>query len=186
MTEAHWTEGGVDDFVHRLSFDFITHLAKRLESGPLTRAQLAGRLGISKGRVSQILNNPSNLTLKKAITYARALGMKASLVAYDDHDPDNHNGPISSEIFTTCWEKAGKPADFQTAESIGSLAGTAITSDTMVLPERKGYVLTNRSAKSESQAAIVLDASVLIAIDEHMNAATNEGSERQLALAVGE
>jgi hypothetical protein len=33
-------------------------------------------------------------------------------VAYDDGDPENHNGPINSQIFSRCWANAGKPSDF--------------------------------------------------------------------------
>jgi transcriptional regulator with XRE-family HTH domain len=183
MTEAHWTEDNIDDFVHRLSFDFITQLAKRLDSGPFTRAQLAAKLNVTKGRISQILNNPSNLTLKRAVAYARALGMKVSVVAYDDHDPDNHNGPVSSEIFSLCWKQAGSPSDFESAESVPSLASTATTSDSVVMPERKGFVLIKRSAKSDSQYSMILDTNVVLQIAQDMHAATNE---QQRSLAVGE
>jgi transcriptional regulator with XRE-family HTH domain len=181
MAETHWTEESVDDFVHRLSFDFITQLAKRLDASPSTRAQLAERLGVSKGRISQILNNPGNLTLKRAVAYARALGLKVSVVAYDDQDPDNRKGPISSEIFSLCWQKAGRPADFQTVENIASFGSMATTNDNFVLPERKGFVLSKRSAKSNSQCAVVLDTAVLLRMAEQ-NASTIE----QRSLAVGE
>jgi hypothetical protein len=63
-------------------------------------------------RISQIFNNPGNLTLNKIVQYARALGLKVAVIAYDDGDHINKNGPISSEIFNICWENAGKPKDF--------------------------------------------------------------------------
>jgi hypothetical protein len=50
--------------------------------------------------------------------YARALGMKVSIVAYDDHDPENKKGPINSEIFKMCWEQLGKPRDFWAMQEI--------------------------------------------------------------------
>jgi transcriptional regulator with XRE-family HTH domain len=184
MAETHWTEDSVDDFVHRLSFDFITQLAKRLKSGRFSRAKLAATLGVSKGRISQILNNPSNLTLKRAVAYARALGMKVSVVAYDDHDPDNHNGPVSSEIFSICWEKAGSPSDFQTAQNLSSLTDTATTNDNVILPERKGFIVATRSAKSGNQRSVYLDTNVVLQMTGDMQAATNERQRR--ALAVGE
>ena len=40
------------------------------------------------------------------------LGVKVSVVAYDDADPNNNNGPINSEIFAQCWQNCGKPSDF--------------------------------------------------------------------------
>jgi len=184
MTQTHWTEDSVDDFVHRLSFDFVTQLAKRLETGPLSRVEFAAILGLTKGRISQIFNSPGNLTLKKAIAYARALGMKVSLVAYDDDDPDNLNGPISSEIFSICWKKAGSPADFQTARNLSSLTDTATTNDNVILPERKGFIVATRSAKSGNQRSLYLDTNVVLQMTGDMQAATNE-RQRQ-ALAVGE
>ena len=149
MTETHWTGDSIEDFVHRLSFDFITQLGKQLENGPFTRAELARKLKVSKGRVSQILNNPSNLTLKKAVSYARALGMKVSIVAYNDHDPDNHNGPISSEIFNLCWEREGRPSTFHAVSNITASAGT----DHFVvvpLPRKGFYVAGPKVARTQS------------------------------------
>jgi transcriptional regulator with XRE-family HTH domain len=83
-----------------------------MEAIPITQGALARKLGVSEGAVSQMLNNPQNLTLKTIVAYARALGIKVSLVAYDDNDPLNERGPVNSEIFSICWENAGKPPDF--------------------------------------------------------------------------
>jgi len=146
---THWTAVSVDDFVHRLSFDFITQLAKRLKASPINRAECAAKLGISKGRVSQIFNNTSNLTLRKAVEYAQALGMKASVIAYDDHDPNNKNGPVNSEIFQICWNKAGRPTDFESAENITDISKTVTTAESILaLPDRKGFVLTKKFART--------------------------------------
>ncbi len=111
-TERHWTERSVDDFVRRITFDLTTQIEKELESGKSSQAELAKELGVSEGRVSQVLNNPGNLGLKSVVKYARAIGRKVALVLYDDGDSENRNGPINSEIFSTCWERAGRPADF--------------------------------------------------------------------------
>lgn len=121
MTQTvHWTEKNTDAFVNRLSFDFITQLAKKMELLPLRQSTLAQRLGLTEGRVSQIFNNPGNLTLSRMTEYARALGMKIAIVAYDDRDPGNERGPITSEIFNICWERAGKPLDFWAVRAMGS------------------------------------------------------------------
>jgi len=112
----HWTENSMDEFANKLSFDFITQLAKKMETLPLKQGEFARKLGLSKGRISQILNNPGNLTLNKAIQYARALGMKVAVVAYDDNDPKNERGPINADIFRLCWERAQKPVDFRMLE----------------------------------------------------------------------
>jgi len=112
IQRRHWTSEDDTAFVHRIAFDFVTQLEKRMEAMSLTQGGLAKKLGVSEGAVSQILNNPQNLTLKTIVAYARALGIKASIVAYDDNDPLNQRGPVNSAIFSTCWENAGKPSDF--------------------------------------------------------------------------
>ncbi len=108
----HWTEESVDNFASRLSFDFITQLAKKMESLPLSQAEFAEILGVTEGRVSQILNNPGNPGLRKMVEYARALKLKVAVVAYDDNDPENERGPINPEVFLSCWEKLERPQDF--------------------------------------------------------------------------
>jgi transcriptional regulator with XRE-family HTH domain len=108
----HWTERSTEDFQYKIGWDFVSQIEKLIDSGETTKASLAEKLGVSKGRVSQVLSNPGNITLKNIVRYARALGKKVSIVAYDDRDPDNHNGPINSGVFLACWERAQKPADF--------------------------------------------------------------------------
>ena len=122
----HWTERDVDDYLYRIASDFVRQIEKLLESNEANQTALAKRLGVSRGRISQVLNNPGNLTLKQIIKYARALGRKVSIVAYDDHDPGNLNGPISAEVFSGCWENAGRPSDFfALRESTKSTRSTA-------------------------------------------------------------
>jgi predicted transcriptional regulator len=107
----HWTESSVDDFLYRLGSDFVRQMEQAMAAKKTNQAGLAKILGVSEGRVSQMLNNPGNLTLRKMIEYSRALHRKVSVVAYDDNDPENLRGPINAEIFASCWEMAGKPAD---------------------------------------------------------------------------
>jgi transcriptional regulator with XRE-family HTH domain len=107
----HWTSEDTDAFVYRIASDFVLQLEKKMD-GSLNQNDLARRLKVSKGRVSQVLNNPGNLTLKKIVQYSRALKMKVAVVAYDDGDSENRNGPINSEIFYECWQKSGRPNDF--------------------------------------------------------------------------
>jgi transcriptional regulator with XRE-family HTH domain len=120
----HWTERSVDDFLYRIAADFITQLENKIQSEPLTKAELAQKLGVSKGRVSQIINNPGNLTLKMIIKCARCLGMKIAVVTYDDGDHENVRGPINSEIFRVCWENSGQPTDFWALEKPRWVAST--------------------------------------------------------------
>jgi transcriptional regulator with XRE-family HTH domain len=109
----HWTERSLNDFLYRVGSDFVRQLENAMQNDPdATRASLAKKLGVSKGRISQVLNNPGNLTLRKMIEYARAVGHKIAVVAYNDGDTENQRGPINAEIFVGCWDLAGKPTDF--------------------------------------------------------------------------
>jgi transcriptional regulator with XRE-family HTH domain len=115
----HWTEQSTKDYVFRIMADFIAQLEKKMETENITQDELAERLKITKGRVSQVLNHPGNISLSILAKYARALGMKMSIVAYEDADPENIKGPVNSEIFKTCWESCGKPRDFWALQEMG-------------------------------------------------------------------
>lgn len=111
---THWTESGIEAFIQRVTFDFTTQLEKKMESQPdVNQSALARQLNVSEGAVSQVLNGPRNLTLKTMVRYARALGMKLAVVAYDDNDPENRLGPVNSDIFRLCWERADRPRTFR-------------------------------------------------------------------------
>ena len=109
---GHWTNTSIQDFLYRVGSDYIAQIEQAMDDSQVSQAALAQRLSVSEGRVSQVLNNPGNLTLKAIIAYARALKKKVAIVAYDDQDPENNNGPINSQVFAECWEKAGRPSDF--------------------------------------------------------------------------
>jgi hypothetical protein len=121
--KRHWTSGKLDNFVFQIAADFALQLEKRLEIGPVSNRELADRLKVTAGRVSQVLNNPGNFKLRSMTEYARALGMKVAVVAYDDNDPKNLKGPVNSEIFYRCWKLMGSPADFYELSTV-SVFGT--------------------------------------------------------------
>lgn len=110
MTQKHWTETSVEDFQFKVSFDFVEQLQDALRSQGTSQSEFAATLGLTKGRVSQIINNPGNLTLRSMVRWSRALGQKVSIVLYDDRDATNRDGPVDSEIFRKCWEIAGMPS----------------------------------------------------------------------------
>src|SRR5579872_980548 len=118
VQEHHWTEESADAFAHRIAFDFIAHVENRLAELAMKQSELARKLGVSEGAVSKLLNNPQNLTIRTIANYSRALGLKASIVSYDDGDTENLDGPINSGVFTACWERAGKPKDVWALETL--------------------------------------------------------------------
>jgi transcriptional regulator with XRE-family HTH domain len=110
--KPHWTARSTNAFVHSISFDFVSQLQKRLDETRTTRRKFAEALGITPSSVSQLLNTPGNIEIVTAVEYARALGLKVALIAYDDGDPKNENGPIGSSVFEQCWKLQGAPLDF--------------------------------------------------------------------------
>jgi transcriptional regulator with XRE-family HTH domain len=111
MTISHWTEKSLSDYLFSIRFDFVYQLEKQMEQLGWNDTRFASEIGVTKGRVSQILNNRDNMTVRSMIKCARALGLKVSVMAYDDGDKDNKKGPIPADIFRICWERQGKPAD---------------------------------------------------------------------------
>lgn len=110
-THKHWTAVSSQDFQYRVSSDFISQIENKLDEMDWTQSILAGKVGVTEGRISQIFNNPGNLTLRSMTDLAKAAGMKMSVLAYDDGDSENIRGPINSEVFTNCWNELGKPYD---------------------------------------------------------------------------
>jgi transcriptional regulator with XRE-family HTH domain len=109
---SHYTSVNDEAFINRVTFDFIAQLEHKLETSGTTQCDFARRMNVTEGAVSQVLNlNRTNLNLRTMVRYARALGMKVAVVAYDDRDPQNENGPVGSEIFSLAWEKIGRPRD---------------------------------------------------------------------------
>ena len=111
-SSEHWTAGSIENFTYRIAADFLAQVETKIENGDISRAELAQRLSRTAGRVSQLFNNPGNLTVTSAVRLVRAAGMKVALVAYEDADPNNNNGPVNSAIFNQCWEHMGTPTTF--------------------------------------------------------------------------
>jgi len=110
-TSRHWTSSSIEDFTYRIASDFIAQIENNNEKNGTTKTDLAIRLNRTLGRVSQLFN-PSNITLNSAVKLGQASGMKVALVAYDDNDCQNQNGPINSEIFYQCWIAMRCPENF--------------------------------------------------------------------------
>lgn len=111
-TEQHWTNNSYADFAYRIASDFTAQIEMKLESLPMERKDYAKLVGVNPSRVSQILNDPGNLGLESMVRYARVLGMKVAVVAYEDGDSNNRCGPINAQIFFESWKKLGMPRDF--------------------------------------------------------------------------
>jgi transcriptional regulator with XRE-family HTH domain len=111
--KKHWTQRSIKDYLFRITSDFFSQVEDKMETEGISQDKLAKKLKVTKSAVSQKLNKPGNISLETIIKYASVVGLKVSIVAYDDKDdPNNEKGPINSEIFKIVWEKANKPRDF--------------------------------------------------------------------------
>lgn len=110
-TVTHWTENSITDFVYNISSNFVAQIETKIEAEEISQNEIANKMNKSSGRISQLLNNPGNLSIRVMVELARALGMKVSIVAYDDDDSDNNRGPIDPDVFVKCWKRAGRPAN---------------------------------------------------------------------------
>ena len=133
--KSHWTNRSAEDFVHRIGFDFIAQLEDYLEADGMSPDKFAVALGVGKSRVSQILNNPGNLRLLTIVQCVKAIGRKVAIVAYDDGDRANSNGPVNSGIFEKCWSNHGKPNEFS---AIGTWIDTRLSTDVYKNPDASG------------------------------------------------
>jgi transcriptional regulator with XRE-family HTH domain len=108
-SNQHWTARKTSNFLYFVAADFVDQMRSIAESRGMKQKAFAKKLGLSEGRISQVFNNPGNLTLNTMVDWSRALGVKASIVVYDDHDSKNKSAPLSGSIFNECWRRIGSP-----------------------------------------------------------------------------
>lgn len=118
----HWTAESAENFTYRIASDFLAQVEMQIEKSGMSRSEVAHRLKRTLGRVSQLFN-PGNITVGSAVRLSDATGLKVALVAYDDNDPENHNGPVNSELFYRCWKHMGAPKTFFELASTVVLTG---------------------------------------------------------------
>ena len=167
----HWTSTDDDSFIGRITFDFIAQLEHKLETSGTTQSEMARKMNVTEGAVSQILNlGRTNLNLRTMVKCARALGMKLAVVAYDDGDPQNERGPVGSEIFANCWDRTGRPRDIwsldanlQTAATDQGAIGIGIIlfNSNWGLPEFVNSTLSQNSIRMSASNDLQLSAPVV-------------------------
>jgi transcriptional regulator with XRE-family HTH domain len=118
----HWTQHSIQSYVYNISADFTAQLETKMDQEQVSRSELASRLNKTSGRVSQVFNNPGNLSIRVMVEYAQSLGMKVAILAYDDGDHANDCGPINPDVFVRCWEKENRPKDLFEVEEANTWA----------------------------------------------------------------
>lgn len=72
-------ERAKDTFEYKLEsleLEVTERILQIMEERGISRSELAERLGVSKAAVSKLFNNGSNMTLKRLLTIAEALGLE--------------------------------------------------------------------------------------------------------------
>jgi hypothetical protein len=154
-TTQHWTQS-LGDFSYWISSDFTAQIETRLEEKNISQNTFSKWLNVSPSRVSQVLNDPGNLTLGNVVKYPRALGMKVALVVYDDNDSENIKGPINADVFTKCWEHMGCPREVFDLESMTQSRGCWVLTKTVsAINDRSkiGEVVVENTAAANTLAA---------------------------------
>lgn len=121
----HWTESSTQKFAYRIASDFVEQVREAMKAKGWSQNKFAKKLKLTPGRVSQILNNPGNLTLETMAAWARELGVKVTVTLYDDGDRGNRRGPVNAEVFRLCWERAGRPFDMWDIKRLPQVAATS-------------------------------------------------------------
>lgn len=153
-TTRHWTERSVEDFAYGVASDYFDLIRDEMDKQGCSKAKLARMAKLSKGRITQIFQNPGNIEMITITKIARALKLKLALFPYrDSSDPRNERGPINSEVFRLCWEQADSPVDMWAIRE--KVATPSTTLDTHALIERFAFSLQAiaKSLSTESGAA---------------------------------
>jgi len=72
-------EAQVDEELSRLVTQLTNEITVHLAEHDLTRSELAGRMGVSPGRISQVLSGGENLTLRTLAALSTALDAQFDL-----------------------------------------------------------------------------------------------------------
>jgi transcriptional regulator with XRE-family HTH domain len=138
----------VKDYLFQVSSQFVTQLLEIMESEGIGRAKLAKRLGVSKGRVSQILNHPGNLSLENIVRFTHRLDRKVAIVVYDDGDRRYKKVPILPQIFLESWKRNGRPRDYFALNSTRAIV-------VLTHPDTDHSRVLNPSAPTKTGANVV-------------------------------
>jgi transcriptional regulator with XRE-family HTH domain len=103
-TEEYWFE--------TIQNELFRKVETYLNTNKMTQTQLAEKLGVSKGYVSQILNGNFNATLKKLIELSLALDM-APLIDFVPLDSIISDQKLNTLIFSTKGKVAEPKARYK-------------------------------------------------------------------------
>lgn len=114
----HWTAQSTNSYQFSITVDVTDMISERMEEIGISQKELAARMNLSEGRISQILRDNANPTLATLINLCSAVGLKLGLLPYNDEDPQNQQGPVPASLFLECWSRMGKPLTFDDLDKV--------------------------------------------------------------------
>ena len=92
-------EARIDEELSRLVTEFTNEINWHMREQDVTRAEVANRMGVSPGRVSQILSGGENLTLRTLASVTTALDTRCEMTLHAiegvaDGDGNQHAGQV--------------------------------------------------------------------------------------------
>jgi transcriptional regulator with XRE-family HTH domain len=94
-------EAKVDEEMHALVTQLTNEITFHMRESGITRADLAARMGVSPGRVSQILGGGENLTLRTLAALATALDARFDFELSSLKTPDAYTSRSGAESAPT-------------------------------------------------------------------------------------
>jgi transcriptional regulator with XRE-family HTH domain len=94
-------EAKVDEEMHTLVTQLTNEITFHMRECGITRADLAARMGVSPGRVSQILSGGENLTLRTLAALATALDARFDFELSSLKTPDAYTSRSGAESAPT-------------------------------------------------------------------------------------
>jgi transcriptional regulator with XRE-family HTH domain len=104
-------ETQIDDEMLAFGTELINEIAWYMRERELTRAELAERMHVSPGRVSQILSGGENLTLRTLAALSTALEARFSIELHPVKDGDGDTYTSSDAMQTDAMQTDAAPAD---------------------------------------------------------------------------
>ena len=94
-------EAKIDEEMHTLVTQLTNEITFHMRESGISRADLAARMGVSPGRVSQILGGGENLTLRTLAALAKALDARFDFELGSLKTPDAYTSRSGTESAPT-------------------------------------------------------------------------------------
>lgn len=99
MSESNWTEffnksrNSFDYKLEKLYLEITENIIKLMEMENISRKELADKLGVSKPSISKLLNDGSNISIKRLLLIAETLNSEFSVKL--EHKSENQKKIVS-------------------------------------------------------------------------------------------